>query len=390
MGRWWHGGGGECSYYYVLPPAPPCRYHQLRPPSSSLLIVFTLAFYPRDLSQRIPFDNPNMIRRHQPFVSITVSIISACLVGDLHIQTNAFTLMVLPRPSCLTTFTPAPTSTITVTTLNMAKGGVHGKKTRMINSTTKKKKTSHPNAPGKHRKTSKRDRTTDDDKSDRKQFTIPTSSRPKLSILGDAKKNAPPWQVLGKKDMVKNVEAEIIRRERIKLGIDSPSAGNTNKETFRADVSGANRLISTADRIMLNWKRFNPASTPSDLTLVGAYLEKRLPPSLGVPEVAFLGRSNVGKSSLLNKLVAKVGGDAARVGKTPGATAAVNLYALLGQPRRNIGGGTLVTGAGGAKPILGFADLPGFGFAKLSKETKESVEETAELYLGRRRELSLG
>lgn len=275
----------------------------------------------------------------------------------------------------------------------MAKGGVHGKKTRMINSTTKKKKSINSNAPGKHRKTSsKRNRNSEEGKSDQNQSINPTPSRPKLSIVGDIKKNAPPWQVLGKTDMVKNVEAEIIRRDRIKQGIDSPSASNiiVDKEIFRADVSGANRLISTADRIMLKWKRFNPSSAPSDLTLVGAYLEKRLPPSLGVPEVAFLGRSNVGKSSLLNKLVAKVGGDTARVGKTPGATAAVNLYALLGQPRLN-GGGTLLSGTGGgAKPILGFADLPGFGFAKLSKETKESVEDTAELYLGKRRELSLG
>lgn len=45
---------------------------------------------------------------------------------------------------------------------------------------------------------------------------------------------------------------------------------------------------------------------------------------------------------------------------------------------------------GEAKPILGFADLPGFGYAKLSKGTKESVEEAAERYLGNRRELGLG
>jgi hypothetical protein len=327
-----------------------------------------------------------MSRHNHSRISVAVSILSACLVGNLPSPTCAFALVVRPPSHCM----HSPTLPIITTSLNLAKGGVHGKKTRMINATVKKKKTSNPNAPGKHRKTSKRDRPSsggDDDKSNRKQSTTPTT-RPKLSILGTTKKNAPPWQVLGEKDMKKNVEAEIIRRERIKLGIDSSSAGNTNKESFRADVSGSNKLISPSDRIMLNWKRFNPVSTPSDLSLVGAYLEKRLPPSLGVPEVAFLGRSNVGKSSLLNKLVAKVGGDTARVGKTPGATAAVNLYALLGQPKRK--GGSLITGAGGAKPILGFADLPGFGFAKLSKETKESVEDTAELYLGKRRELSLG
>ena len=318
-----------------------------------------------------------MSRRQQTFASISLSI-SAYLTGNLlPSRACAFTLTVRPAPP----WAPASAST----PLNMAKGGVHGKKTRMINS-TQKKKARNPNAPGKNRKTSKRDQTSSEgSRSDKKQSsTTSTTARPKLSILGDTKKNAPPWQVLGKKDMAQNVEAEKNRRERIRQGIDSPSKGNSSKETFLADVSGANRLISPADRVMLSWRRFNPLSAPSDLTMVGAYLEKRLPPSLGVPEVAFLGRSNVGKSSLLNKLVAKAGGDTARVGKTPGATAAVNLYALLGQPKRN--GGTL----GKPKPILGFADLPGFGYAKLSKETKESVEDTAELYLGKRRELSLG
>ena len=151
-------------------------------------------------------------------------------------------------------------------------------------------------------------------------------------------------------------------------------------------MSAANRLMPEADRIMLSWKRFNPQSA-SDLKFIGGFLDKRAPPSLGVPEVAFLGRSNVGKSSLLNKLVTKAGGDSARVGKTPGATASVNLYALLGQPKRTA---NKALPGGEAKPILGFVDLPGFGYAKLSKETKESVELAAERYLGKRRELALG
>jgi len=272
------------------------------------------------------------------------------------------------------------------TSLTMAQGGTHGKKTRMMKSTNKKKKTTNPNKPGKHRKTSNKiDKRVEGTSKANKQpssTASPSSPRPKLSILGQTKKGGPPWQVMGDSDMKKNVEGEKVRRERIRMGIDSPSAGNADKETHKADVSGANRLMSTADRAMLNWKRFNPISAPSDLTMVGAYLGKKLPPSLGVPEVAFLGRSNVGKSSLLNKLIYKAGGDTARVGKTPGATASVNLYALLGQPKRK--------GGDSAKPLLGFADLPGFGYAKLSKETKESVEEAAERYLGKRRELGLG
>ena len=272
----------------------------------------------------------------------------------------------------------------------MAKGGVHGKKTRMLNATKKKKK-KNPNKPGKHRKTSKRDSTTiEGSKTNKKPVSSPTT-KPKLAILGETKTTggAPPWQVMGEKDMKKNIQSEKVRRERIRLGIDSPSDAdkNASNKSQKADISGANRLMSTADRAMLGWKRFNPQSAPSDLTMVGAYLGRQLPPSLGVPEVAFLGRSNVGKSSLLNRLVTKAGGDSARVGKTPGATASVNLYALLGQPKRNRNNSLP---GGEAKPILGFADLPGFGYAKLSKETKESVEEAAERYLGKRRELALG
>ena len=93
-------------------------------------------------------------------------------------------------------------------------------------------------------------------------------------------------------------------------------------------------------------------------------------------EVAFLGRSNVGKSSLLNQLAPAGIGDCARVGKTPGATASVNLYTLKDKMKdRN---------------LLGMADLPGFGYAKLSRDRKEAVEVAAERYLGNRKELALG
>jgi GTP-binding protein len=66
----------------------------------------------------------------------------------------------------------------------------------------------------------------------------------------------------------------------------------------------------------------------------------------------------------------------ARVGKTPGATASVNLYALF-DARRD-------------RDVLGLCDLPGFGYAKLSKEVQESVQVAAERYLSKRRQLALG
>ena len=113
----------------------------------------------------------------------------------------------------------------------MAKGGVHGKKTRMLNATKKKKKKNPNNKPGKHRKTSKRDSTTTEgSKTNKKPVSSPTT-KPKLAILGETKTTggAPPWQVMGEKDMKKNIQSEKVRRERIRLGIDSPSDAVKNR-----------------------------------------------------------------------------------------------------------------------------------------------------------------
>ena len=88
-------------------------------------------------------------------------------------------------------------------------------------------------------------------------------------------------------------------------------------------------------------------------------------PALAAPEVAFAGRSNVGKSSLINRLVGQRG--LARVSKTPGRTQQIN-YFLIDER-------------------MVFADLPGYGFARVPLAVKAQWKELVETYLSTRRAL---
>lgn len=86
----------------------------------------------------------------------------------------------------------------------------------------------------------------------------------------------------------------------------------------------------------------------------------------GLPEVAFVGRSNVGKSSIINALTNRR--KLAKVSQTPGKTRLINFFLI------NDGDFILV-------------DLPGYGYAKVSKKEKESWGKTIENYLIARDEL---
>ena len=95
-------------------------------------------------------------------------------------------------------------------------------------------------------------------------------------------------------------------------------------------------------------------------------------PSPGPPEIAFLGRSNVGKSSLINSLL---GEKMAKTSSTPGRTRTINFFEVRrpGQPRAE----------------MLFADLPGYGYAKLPRELTAEWPKFIEPYLQRRPTLAL-
>lgn len=90
-----------------------------------------------------------------------------------------------------------------------------------------------------------------------------------------------------------------------------------------------------------------------------------------LPEIAIIGRSNVGKSTFINRLT---GRKVARVSGNPGSTRELNFYQVSGAWN-------------GVDRALCLVDMPGFGFAKLSKQAREEISRLAVDFLRNRRHL---
>ncbi len=95
-------------------------------------------------------------------------------------------------------------------------------------------------------------------------------------------------------------------------------------------------------------------------------------PAPSLPEIAFLGRSNVGKSSVINSLLGK---KIAKTSSTPGRTQAINFFE--------------VRWPGKPQPELVFADLPGYGYARVPREISGQWSEFIDPYLKERITLAL-
>ena len=105
--------------------------------------------------------------------------------------------------------------------------------------------------------------------------------------------------------------------------------------------------------------------------LLSALAPEHFPPA-GLPEIAFLGRSNVGKSSLINSLV---GSKVAKTSNTPGRTQSINFFEIRWPSR--------------PRPEVIFADLPGYGYARVPRAITRTWPQFIEPYLTDRPTLAL-
>lgn len=103
----------------------------------------------------------------------------------------------------------------------------------------------------------------------------------------------------------------------------------------------------------------------NEVKYIGSAVEVGKIPSGNIPEFAFMGRSNVGKSSLINMILGRK--NLARISATPGKTRTINIFLV--------------------DSVWQLADLPGYGYAKVSKSERNKWEQLIFEYLKKRQNL---
>ena len=98
---------------------------------------------------------------------------------------------------------------------------------------------------------------------------------------------------------------------------------------------------------------------------LGSFSEIKKISNSNLPECCFIGRSNVGKSSIINSITKTK--KLARISKTPGRTQSINLFEI--------------------NKTINIVDLPGYGYAKVSKNTREQLTFLIESYISNRTNL---
>lgn len=126
------------------------------------------------------------------------------------------------------------------------------------------------------------------------------------------------------------------------------------------------RILALGLFTAYNW----PGMKFEQAKFIGSFPDHRQAPRTGLPEIAVGGRSNVGKSSLINSLMRRK--RLAQISKTPGKTRLLNYYTVSNDKD---------------KPVLHLVDLPGYGYARVSAATREGWKSLIEGYIEGARKL---
>eukprot|EP00375_Theileria_parva_P001694 XP_764368.1 hypothetical protein [Theileria parva strain Muguga] len=197
--------------------------------------------------------------------------------------------------------------------------------------------------------------------------TLKSQQRLTTEIKSDTKKKldkkgSNPFLIQASKSKDKNSKSAKLGPKPVRLGLSLDLASEAfGGASLMKDFDPHHRKIST-------------------LNFIGSYLHTTMLPSLGLPEICLVGRSNVGKSSFINSLMSYIKNksrkcDMAFVSKTPGYTKSINIFEAVDSRDRG---------------VLSLVDLPGYGHTEVKNaETRKNMQSIMKAYLKRRHELKL-